>query len=135
MPTKPKKTKSIIDFYNEAKSECPDAMIVIRCGDFYEFFGQDARDAAAVLNLTLTRRTKAGGSVNDCLLMAGFPYYQLENYLQKLVSAGFRVAVCEQFDDANIHVLKASYAIRKAINSRPVDAYGAPGEVPAGMLF
>ena len=69
--------------------------MLFRMGDFYELFGADAREAADLLDLTLTSRDKGP----DALPMAGFPHHQLDNQLVKLVAAGRRVAICEQIDD------------------------------------
>jgi DNA mismatch repair protein MutS len=81
--------------YQEAKAACPDALLLFRMGDFYELFHDDARTAARVLHLTLTSREKG----ENAIPMAGFPYHQLENYLAKLIQAGFRAAICEQVED------------------------------------
>ncbi len=81
--------------YQQAKAACPDAILLFRMGDFYELFYEDARTAARVLNLTLTSRDKGENPIP----MAGFPHHQLENYLGKLVAAGFRVAICDQVED------------------------------------
>lgn len=77
----------------DAKQSCGDALLLFRMGDFYELFFEDAKIAARTLGLTLTTRDKNGA---EPVSMAGFPYHQLENYLQKLVASGHRVAVCEQ---------------------------------------
>lgn len=82
--------------YEEAKAACGDAMLLFRMGDFYELFAEDAKQAAKVLGLTLTSRDK--GSDNP-MAMAGFPHHQLDAYLRKLISAGYRAAVCEQMED------------------------------------
>jgi DNA mismatch repair protein MutS len=81
--------------YEQAKRVCPDALLLFRMGDFYELFHDDARQAARLLNLTLTSRDKGDNPVP----MAGFPHHQLENYLGKLITAGQRVAVCDQVED------------------------------------
>jgi DNA mismatch repair protein MutS len=81
--------------YQEAKAACPEALLLFRMGDFYEMFFDDAKTAARTLNLALTSRDKG----EDATPMAGFPYHQLESYLGRLISAGFRVAVCEQVED------------------------------------
>ncbi len=81
--------------YHEAKASCPDALLLFRMGDFYELFHDDAKTAAAILNLTLTSRDKGENPTP----MAGFPYHQLESYLAKLISRGHRAAVCEQVED------------------------------------
>ena len=81
--------------YQDAKQACPDALLLFRMGDFYELFFEDAKVAAQTLNLALTTRDKGDNPIP----MAGFPYHQLENYLGKLISAGMRVAVCDQVED------------------------------------
>lgn len=81
--------------YFDAKKVYPDALLLFRMGDFYEMFYDDAKTAARVLNLALTSRDKGP----DATPMAGFPYHQLESYLGKLITAGFRAAVCEQTED------------------------------------
>ncbi len=81
--------------FEAAKDRCPGALVLFRMGDFYELFGDDAREAATLLDLTLTSRDKGP----DALPMAGFPHHQLDPQLAKLVAAGRRVAICEQIDD------------------------------------
>jgi DNA mismatch repair protein MutS len=85
--------KTQIEKWTELKEQYPDTMLVMRMGDFYEVFGVDAAKASAILGLTKTTRNKGK---EDALLMAGFPYHQVDAYLAKLVSAGVRVAICEQ---------------------------------------
>ena len=82
--------------YHEAKEACGDAMLFFRMGDFYELFLEDAKIAAKVLGLTLTSRDKDS---ENPTAMAGFPHHQLDAYLQKLIQAGYRAAVCEQVED------------------------------------
>ncbi|MEL6108636.1 MAG: DNA mismatch repair protein MutS [Planctomycetota bacterium] len=82
--------------YHEAKAACGDALLLFRMGDFYELFLEDAKEAAKVLGLTLTSRDK--DSANPTA-MAGFPHHQLDQYLCKLIQAGYRAAVCEQVED------------------------------------
>jgi DNA mismatch repair protein MutS len=81
--------------FEAAKARCPGALVLFRMGDFYELFGDDAREAADLLDLTLTSRDKGP----DATPMAGFPHHQLDVHLVKLVTAGRRVAICEQIDD------------------------------------
>lgn len=85
--------------YLEVKQETPGTVLLFRMGDFYELFYEDAETAAKVLGLTLTSRDK--GSANP-VPMAGFPYHALEGYLNKLIHAGHRVAVCEQVEDPKL---------------------------------
>ncbi len=82
--------------YHEAKAACGDALLLFRMGDFYELFYEDAKTAARVLGLTLTSRDKDS---DNPTAMAGFPHHQLDSYLNKLIRAGFRAAVCEQVED------------------------------------
>ncbi len=82
--------------YHKAKQAAGDALLLFRMGDFYELFFEDAKTAARVLGLSLTSRDKGENPVP----MAGFPHHQLEGYLAKIISAGFRAAVCEQIEDA-----------------------------------
>ncbi len=82
--------------YHEAKAACGDALLFFRMGDFYELFLDDAKTAASVLGLTLTSRDKDS---DNPTAMAGFPHHQLDSYLQKLIRAGYRAAVCEQVED------------------------------------
>lgn len=85
--------------YLEVKGQNPDSLLLFRMGDFYELFYEDAQIAAKVLGLTLTSRDK--GSPNP-VAMAGFPYHALNGYLQKLVRAGHRAAICEQVEDPKL---------------------------------
>ncbi|MSQ92944.1 MAG: DNA mismatch repair protein MutS [Gemmataceae bacterium] len=80
--------------YRDAKAKHPDMLLLFRMGDFYELFETDAETAHKVLGLTLTSRDKE-------MPMAGFPHHQLESYLHKLLRQGFRVAVCDQVEDAS----------------------------------
>lgn len=82
--------------YHEAKEACGDALLFFRMGDFYELFLDDAKTAAGLLGLTLTSRDKDS---DNPTAMAGFPHHQLDQYLQKLIKAGYRAAVCEQVED------------------------------------
>lgn len=82
--------------YVEMKRKHPDAILLFRVGDFYETFSDDAKDASAILGITLTRR--ANGSA-QYVELAGFPHHALDTYLPKLVRAGRRVAICEQLED------------------------------------
>ncbi len=84
--------------YHDAKTLCGDALLLFRMGDFYELFYDDAKLAAKALSLTLTSRDKGTNPIP----MAGFPHHQLDGYLAKLIRKGFRVAVCEQVEDAKL---------------------------------
>ena len=82
--------------YTEVKNQNPEALLLFRMGDFYELFFEDAQVVAPVLGLTLTSRDK---NSDNPVPMAGFPYHSLDGYLQKLIAAGFRVAICDQVED------------------------------------
>ena len=82
------------------KEKYPDAVLLFRCGDFYETYGKDAVEAASILGITLTRRNN-GGNTGDTE-MAGFPYHALDTYLPKLIRAGRRVAICDQLEDPKL---------------------------------
>lgn len=82
--------------YLAAKAEHPDSLVFFRMGDFYEIFFDDAAKASAAIGITLTKRGQHGG---EPIPMAGVPWHQAENYLSKLIRAGFKVAVCEQLED------------------------------------
>ena len=82
------------------KAKHPDALLLFRCGDFYETYGQDAVDASKILGITLTRRNN-GGSTGQTE-MAGFPHHALDTYLPKLIRAGRRVAICDQLEDPKL---------------------------------
>ena len=81
----------------EMKAKHPEALLLFRCGDFYETYCEDAIEASKVLGITLTRRNN-GGSAGGAE-MAGFPHHALDTYLPKLIRAGKRVAVCDQLED------------------------------------
>jgi DNA mismatch repair protein MutS len=95
-PKKAAKLSPMMERYQEVKSQNPGSLLLFRMGDFYELFYEDAEVASKVLGLTLTARDK--GSANPTA-MAGFPYHSLENYLHKLIRAGYRAAICEQVED------------------------------------
>lgn len=83
--------------YFELKSKHPDAVLLFRCGDFYETYSEDAIVASEILGITLTKR--ANGQQGRTVEMAGFPHHALDTYLPKLVRAGKRVAICDQLED------------------------------------
>lgn len=84
------------------KEQHPDAMLLFRCGDFYETYLQDAVDASRILGITLTRRSNGGQQGGAPTEMAGFPHHALDTYLPKLVRAGRRVAICDQLEDPKL---------------------------------
>lgn len=85
--------------YNNIKAKYPDALLLFRVGDFYETFGEDAKIAAKILGIILTKR--GAGSESETAL-AGFPHHSLNTYLPKLVKAGLRVAICDQLEDPKL---------------------------------
>lgn len=82
--------------YNAIKVKHPGALLLFRVGDFYETFGEDAVKASKVLDIVLTKRSNGSASEVE---LAGFPHHALDNYLPKLVRAGYRVAICDQLED------------------------------------
>ena len=82
--------------YYKIKEQNPDTILLFRVGDFFETFDEDAKTASKVLGITLTKRSN--GAAEDVPL-AGFPFHAIDNYLPKLVRAGYRVAVCEQVEN------------------------------------
>ena len=91
-------TPMMKQFY-QFKAEYPEAVLLFRCGDFYETYGEDANIASKVLGIVLTKRSNASP---DAIAMAGFPHHSLEVYLPKLVRAGYKVAVCDQLEDPKL---------------------------------
>lgn len=79
------------------KQKHPDALLLFRCGDFYETYGDDAIEGSRILGITLTKRNNGGNSGETA--MAGFPHHALDTYLPKLIRAGKRVAICDQLED------------------------------------
>lgn len=88
--------------FRDIKAQYPDAMLLFRCGDFYETYCEDAVRASKILNITLTHRSNGTGGVNQTQEMAGFPFHALDTYLPKLVRAGLRVAICDQLEDPKL---------------------------------
>lgn len=82
--------------YFELKAKHPDAIMLFRCGDFYETYSEDAVTASEILGITLTKRANGQGKTVE---MAGFPHHALDTYLPKLIRAGRRVAICDQLED------------------------------------
>ena len=109
--------------YLEVKAQHPQAILLFRMGDFYELFYDDAVTASKAVGLTLTSRDK--GALNP-IPMAGFPYHQLDSYLQKLVRAGFRAAICEQMEDPKL---------AKGLVKRDVTRVVTPGTLTEDSLL
>lgn len=83
----------------ELKAKHPDAVMLFRCGDFYETYSTDAVLASEILGITLTKRANGKGKTIE---MAGFPHHALDTYLPKLIRAGKRVAICDQLEDPKL---------------------------------
>ena len=88
--------KQFFDF----KAKYPEALLLFRCGDFYETYCEDAVTASRILGITLTKRNNGAGATGD--EMAGFPHHALDTYLPKLIRAGKRVAICDQLEDPKL---------------------------------
>jgi len=97
---KSEETPMMRQFYS-LKEKHPDAILLFRCGDFYETYAQDAVEASQILGITLTRRNN-GKNGAMALEMAGFPHHALDAYLPKLIRAGRRVAICDQLEDPKL---------------------------------
>ena len=93
-------TPMMKQFY-DLKAKHPECVLLFRCGDFYETYGQDAVVASGILGITLTKRNNGAGGCGQ-LEMAGFPFHALDTYLPRLVRAGKRVAVCDQLEDPKL---------------------------------
>lgn len=86
--------------FHDLKAKNPDAVLLFRCGDFYETYDADAVTASQVLGITLTRRNNKGQAA--ATEMAGFPHHALDTYLPRLIRAGYRVAICDQLEDPKL---------------------------------
>ena len=99
MADKDKELTPMMRQYVELKAKHPDAVLLFRCGDFYETYLEDAVIASRILGITLTRRNNGNNKGSE---MAGFPFHALDTYLPKLVRAGKRVAICDQLEDPKL---------------------------------
>lgn len=90
-PEKEESVSPMLKQFQELKGKHPDALLLFRCGDFYETYEDDAESAASILGITLTKN-------RDHVRMAGFPYHALDAYLPKLIRAGRRVAICDEIE-------------------------------------
>src|SRR5277367_3661453 len=90
-------TTPLMQQYHAVKKQHPGALLLFRLGDFYELFYDDAVVAAKLLQITLTARNKEKG---QAVPMCGVPYHAAENYIARLIRAGFKVAICEQMEEA-----------------------------------
>ncbi len=94
-------TTPMMKQFRDIKQQYPDALLLFRCGDFYETYAEDAVRASKILNITLTHRSN-GAAGTAAMEMAGFPFHALDTYLPKLVRAGLRVAICDQLEDPKL---------------------------------
>lgn len=88
----------LVQQYLDLKKKHPDAILLFRCGDFYETYKDDAVKASKILGITLTKSNGRKDDEGKPLAMAGFPYHALDTYLPKLIRAGERVAICDQLE-------------------------------------
>ena len=95
---KPNETPMMKQYF-AMKAQHPEAVLLFRCGDFYETYGEDALTASKVLGIVLTKRSSA---TPGAIPMAGFPHHSLETYLPRLVRSGYKVAVCDQLEDPKL---------------------------------
>ena len=101
--------------YHDIKSKHPDAILLFRCGDFYETYCNDAEKASKILGITLTRSNRTKDIEGKPLSMAGFPYHALDTYLPKLIRAGKRVCICDQLEDQKLTKKKEKRGIAELV--------------------
>ena len=101
MATKEKTLTPMMQQFFSLKEKHPDALLLFRCGDFYDTYCDDAVDASRILGITLTHRNNGAGAKGKDE-MAGFPHHALDTYLPKLIRAGRRVAICDQLEDPKL---------------------------------
>ena len=114
-----KKTSPMLAQYFEIKKEYPDCLLFFRLGDFYELFFDDAKAASRALDLVLTHR---GEFEDKEVPMCGIPFHAYENYLVRLIKAGFKVAICEQMETPEEAKKRGSTAVMKREVIRVVTA-------------
>src|SRR6218665_863092 len=122
------KLSPMMEQYIEIKANNPDSLLFYRMGDFYELFFQDAADASRALGITLTKRGQHMGQESP---MCGVPIHAADDYLQKLISLGFRVAVCEQVEDP----AEAKKRGSKSVVKRDVVRLVTPGTITEDKLL
>src|SRR3954469_93526 len=116
----------MMEQYIEIKAANPDSLLFYRMGDFYELFFDDAEVASRALGITLTKR---GKHLGDDIPMCGVPVHAADDYLQKLIALGHRVAVCEQTEDP------ADARLRKTVVRRAVTRLVTPGTITEDRLL
>src|ERR1043166_6355146 len=109
--------------YHGIKQQVPNALLLFRLGDFYELFYQDAVTAARELEITLTSRNKEKGQP---IPMCGVPYHSAENYIARLIQKGYRVAICDQVEDARF---------AKKLVKRELTRAGTPGTGMSAVIL
>lgn len=102
MATKKDELTPMMRQFYDLKEKHPDALLLFRCGDFYETYNEDAAIASEILGITLTKRSSVAGTSASGTAMAGFPHHALDTYLPKLIRAGKRVAICDQLEDPKL---------------------------------
>jgi DNA mismatch repair protein MutS len=118
----------MMEQYIEIKANNPDSLLFYRMGDFYELFFEDAVEASRALGITLTRR---GQHMGQDIPMCGVPIHAADDYLQKLIALGFRVAVCEQVEDP----AEAKKRGSKSVVKRDVVRLVTPGTLTEEKLL
>src|SRR3981081_1102300 len=109
--------------YNAIKQQVPNALLMFRLGDFYELFYEDAITAARELEITLTSRSK---EKDTAIPMCGVPYHAAEGYVSRLVQKGYRVAICEQMEEASAG---------KKLVKREITRVVTPGTAPESSVL
>ena len=121
---KEKEDTPLIKQYYKFKAACPEALLLMRVGDFYETYGEDAVKASKVLGIVQTRKSNGDQGYIE---LAGFPHHSLDSYMPKLVRAGYKVAVCDQLEDPKL-------AARKLVK-RGVTEIVTPGVVYSDQVL
>src|SRR5215216_2021539 len=112
--------------YQQFKAQYPGYVLFFRMGDFYEMFWEDAQLAAKVLGVALTSRSRGGLGAEDAIPMAGVPFHSVDGYLRRMIAAGYKVAICEQMEDA---------ALAKGLVKRDVVRLMTPGTLTDDPLL
>lgn len=122
-----KELSPMLKQFYDLKSKHPDALLLFRCGDFYETYQQDAQKASFVLGITLTRSNNRNTPDGKPMEMAGFPHHALDTNLPKLIRAGLRVAICDQLEDPKLSQKDKQKTVEQkaepnaALNRNPVN--------------
>ena len=116
--------------WRQAKQQCGDAILMIRIGDFYEMFGEDARIGAQVLDIALTKKSVGKG---ESMPLAGVPWHAVQDYIYRLTRAGHRVAVCDQLEEARPGKL-VKRAITRTVTPGTSGLSAAGADVPTPLV-